>query len=109
MSTSRWLTVGVAVRHPDSGTPKFLPVGSELPGWAHGLVGDHALTDGPPPEDSAAEGSGGEEWRLPPKAGPGSSRARWLAYAEINGVSIDEDATRDDIIAACQSVGVPTG
>lgn len=37
------LTAGVLVRHPDSGTVEFLPEGSELPDWADGLVGDHAL------------------------------------------------------------------
>lgn len=44
----------------------------------------------------------------PPRAGAGSSKDKWVAYAEANGVTVDEDATRDDIIAAVEAAGVPT-
>ena len=39
----------------------------------------------------------------PPKAGPGSSRDAWADYAASVGVTVDDDATRDDIIAAIES------
>lgn len=43
----------------------------------------------------------------PPMAGAGSSRAKWAAYAEANGVEIADDATRDEIIEAVRAAGVP--
>jgi hypothetical protein len=47
---------------------------------------------------------------VPPRSGPGSGRAVWVAYAQDNGVEVTDDLkTRDDIIAACDLAGVPTG
>lgn len=43
----------------------------------------------------------------PPKAGAGSSRVKWAAYAAAHDVAFDGDATRDDIIDACAAAGVP--
>ena len=42
----------------------------------------------------------------PSKAGPGSGKGAWLAYANVHGVEVDEDASRDDIVAACEQAGV---
>lgn len=36
----------------------------------------------------------------PPRAGKGSGRSEWAAYATSLGIVVDPDATRDDIIAA---------
>lgn len=36
----------------------------------------------------------------PPRAGKGSGRNEWAAYAASLGIAVDPDATRDDIIAA---------
>lgn len=36
----------------------------------------------------------------PPRAGKGSGRAEWAAYAASLGIEVDPAATRDDIIAA---------
>lgn len=44
----------------------------------------------------------------PPRIGRGSSAAAWLAYAASHGVTVPEDATRTDIITACQQAGIPT-
>lgn len=44
----------------------------------------------------------------PPKAGPGSSKTAWAAYAANNGVTVESDATRDDIIAALTAADVST-
>jgi hypothetical protein len=45
----------------------------------------------PEPEDQA-----------PPRAGPGSGRDAWAAYAESKGVDVSDDMTRDEIIAAVE-------
>jgi hypothetical protein len=39
----------------------------------------------------------------PPKAGAGSSRDAWVAYAESKGVTVTDDMTRDDIVAAVEA------
>jgi hypothetical protein len=44
----------------------------------------------------------------PPRGGAGSGRDAWSAYAAASGVEVDEDATRDDIVAALDAAGVPT-
>jgi hypothetical protein len=38
----------------------------------------------------------------PPKTGRGSSRDAWVAYADSQGVAVDDDMSRDDIIAAVE-------
>jgi len=45
----------------------------------------------PEPEDQA-----------PPRAGKGSGRDEWAAYAESVGVEVTDDMTRDEIIAAVE-------
>ncbi len=42
----------------------------------------------------------------PPRAGRGSSLVAWQAFAAGHNVQHDSDASRDDIIAACESAGV---
>lgn len=44
---------------------------------------------------------------VPPQGGPGSGKDVWAAYADSKGVEYDDDATRDEIIAACKAAGVP--
>jgi hypothetical protein len=46
--------------------------------------------------EAAAEVVGDE----PPRAGKGSGRTEWAAYAAALGIHVGPDATRDDIIAA---------
>lgn len=77
---------------------RFLPEGSELPHWAAGLVGDHAL-DGTAEQDSNLE--------PPRRSGPGSSAAAWRAYADQQDVDVAEDADQDDVIAAQEAADVP--
>lgn len=43
----------------------------------------------------------------PPKAGPGSSKAKWAAYAAAHNVDVPDGADRDDIIAALRNADVP--
>lgn len=42
----------------------------------------------------------------PPRSGPGASRRLWADYAESNGVAVEADWRRDDIIAACERAGI---
>lgn len=44
----------------------------------------------------------------PPKAGSGSSRAKWADYAALHNVAVSDDDTRDDIVAAVAAAGVRT-
>lgn len=41
----------------------------------------------------------------PPKAGPGATRAAWAAWAEQQGVTVPEGATRDEIIGLTEGHG----
>lgn len=36
----------------------------------------------------------------PPRAGKGSSKDAWMAFAAKHNVTVEDDATRDDIVAA---------
>lgn len=75
----------------------FVP-GDQVPDWAVPLITNpNCWVDGELPKakdtETAADGA-------PPRAGKGSGRSEWAAYAESVGVVVDEDATRDEIIAA---------
>jgi hypothetical protein len=50
---------------------------------------------GPEPSD------GGE----PPRSGKGSSRDAWVAFAGQHGVDVEDDDTRDDIVAKLIAAG----
>lgn len=61
-----------------------------------------------PPEDVAGQITNPDAWDgessgEPPRSGKGSSADVWRKYAESLGVTVDEDATRDDIIAQLDS------
>lgn len=45
----------------------------------------------------------------PPRAGRGSSRDAWTAFAVSHGFAMSDDATRDDIISALVDEGVIDG
>ncbi|GAA0494821.1 hypothetical protein Ade02nite_19660 [Paractinoplanes deccanensis] len=42
----------------------------------------------------------------PPRSGRGSGLPAWQAWADLARVEYDEDASRDDVIAACELAGV---
>lgn len=91
----------------------------DLPKWVK--VDDGAF-DGEPEETpaekpSARRAAKAPDGSLPPKSGVGSGTEHWLAYArtEANAavlataeVVIPDDASREDIIAALEQVGVAT-
>ena len=118
------LTAGVLVRHPGTGDVEFLATGTELPDWAASLVGDHVLDapldraaehDGDMPDldeldpDDPSRVAGSDGPVPPPRSGKGSGQPAWLAYAREQGVNVDPDADRADIIAALDDADVPTG
>ena len=43
-----------------------------------------------------------DEDEVPPRSGKGSGLTAWKAFADAHGVSYPEDASRDDIILACE-------
>lgn len=52
--------------------------------------------------------SDGDAPAIPPKTGTGSGREKWAEYAAANSVQHDENASKTDIITACERAGVPT-
>jgi hypothetical protein len=58
------------------------------------------------PSDPGGETSG--EASVPPQGGPGSGKEAWAQYAATYpDVSVPEDASRDEIIAALKAAGKP--
>lgn len=62
--------------------------------------------DGTLSEPVEGDGSGEAlpevESHAPPRAGKGSGRDEWAAYAESQGVDVTDDMTRDEIIEATE-------
>lgn len=44
----------------------------------------------------------------PPKTGQGSGVDKWKAFAESKGITVPEDAKRDDIVALVADAGIAT-
>lgn len=94
------LAYSVVVNDAD-GNPVTITPNEDVPDWAVDQIHDHCYAD-----DGAAatgEGDGGP----PPKAGRGSGKDAWSAYADSVEVTVDGEATRDDIIAAIEAAGHP--
>ncbi|WP_030747634.1 hypothetical protein [Streptomyces sp. NRRL F-5135] len=83
-------------------------------------IGAHAWTDRPRPEATdgqddgsgrqesppAPAGQGGGEGQAPPRTGKGATKEAWQQFAQDQDVEVAADASRDDIIAACEAAGV---
>jgi hypothetical protein len=104
------LTTTVYVVDPDGRNRPFGP-GADLPDWAVTQISNPDVWDGHVPDHLAQPAKGGEGARqgdevsaqkgggqAPPRAGKGSGRDAWAAYAAERGVQVDDDASRDDII-----------
>lgn len=74
---------------------------SKVPTAVASRIGEHAWEDD---GEAAAEPSpaGGP----PPRAGRGSSVDAWRSFAEAHGVEVGPDASREEIIVACETVGL---
>lgn len=90
----RRLAGTVAVYNPSTFTTEVFREGDTVPAWAEPRITNPALWVG----DESTGGQG--EAEEPPRAGKGSGREAWVTYAETVGIEHDEDATRDEIIAA---------
>lgn len=82
----------------------------EVPAKVAKRIGEHAWTDADSPAEvptptptGAGDGSGDE---APPRSGRGSGIEAWLAFAKQHDVEVDANASRDDVIAACEAAGV---
>lgn len=71
----------------------------DLPSWAEDAITNPAAFA----DDSDTAGDG-----PPPKSGRGSGVEAWKSYAATHDVDVPDDASKDDVIAALESAGVPT-
>lgn len=71
--------------------------------WGEGEPAEPAPTS---PPTSAGDGEGEGSLEAPPRSGKGSGVEAWRAFAERKGVDVDQDASREDVIAACEAAGV---
>lgn len=103
------LAAYVHVRDLAGRTAVFGP-GDDVPAWARKQItnpkawGVVEPADSSQAEVSAPAGVGVIE--APPRSGRGSGVEAWRAFAERKGVDVDQDATREDVIAACEAAGV---
>lgn len=82
--------------------------GDDVPPEAARRIGAHAWATGD-------QGTGGEQQlgeqapapsAAPPRSGRGSGVEAWRKFAEQHDVEVPADATREDVIAACEASGV---
>lgn len=89
----------------DDGARRVFGPGDDVPKWAALKMGAHCFEGGVHPYP---DGAGASVEGPPAKAGPGSSKAAWLAYAAGHGVELDGELGREDIIAALDAAGIAT-
>lgn len=88
--------------HVDDGNGKsrvFSP-GDVMPEWAEAHVHNPKVWSGSSDEPATTKGPAPVE---PPRSGPGSGRQAWVDYAKALDVHVEDDASREDIIAAVAS------
>lgn len=97
--------------HKDGEVHSFLP-GDEVPGWAAEQMGDHCFAGGEdqfdeegahPPVINGGASAGGP----PPQSGRGSGIDAWRDYALDQEIDVQEDWTREQIIAELEAAGKP--
>jgi hypothetical protein len=119
--SARKLATYVHVADKDGAMHVFGP-NDKVPGWAERqITNPKAWADGKSPatEDPATEmerlrarlaeleATGGGT-KAPPKAGPGSGKEAWAAYAAEHQVDVPEGATREQILQLLTDAQVPT-
>jgi hypothetical protein len=108
--SGKQLAAHVHVRDLGGRTVAYGP-GDDVPAWARKQISNpKAWGDVESAEPSQAEtpppAGTGDELAAPPRAGKGSGVDAWRTFAERKGVDVDQDASREQIIAACESAGV---
>jgi hypothetical protein len=91
-----YVTVAGTIFGPDDKIPAELAKRIDNPK----VTGSDSPEPEPTPEPERSE--------IPPKGGAGSGVEAWKAYATSKDVTVADDATRDEIIAALDDVGIPT-
>ncbi|MEV3855056.1 hypothetical protein AB0J38_12105 [Streptomyces sp. NPDC050095] len=108
MSEQR-LVAHVHVRDEDGRTVAFGP-GDEVPAWAvRQITNPRAWGTGEPGSTSRLIVSApmvADDVAAPPRSGRGSGVEAWRAFAERLGVDVGRDASREDVIEACEAAGV---
>jgi hypothetical protein len=109
------LALTVHAHDPETGRTVVLNRGTEVEGRLLTLITNPGVWEDP---DAAAEAAAAFESSQteddeatdavvePPRAGKGSSRDAWALFAANHGVQVEDDDTRDDIIAALADAGV---
>lgn len=96
--------VHVYVTSKDGARRKWLSPGDEVPSWAR--LEDRNLQRSDEEQESPAASAAPVGTTEPSRSGKGSGLDAWRSFAESQGVEVDSDMTRDDIIAACEEAGV---
>ncbi|MFF1498704.1 hypothetical protein ACFVZR_02205 [Streptomyces sp. NPDC058316] len=71
-------------------------------------IGDHAFADSDVDDADQDDdsGTGGGDVEAPPRSGRGSGVEAWRQFAKQHDVEVAADASREDIIAACEAADV---
>ena len=92
---------------------KWFGPNNDVPADTAKRIGDHAWASDADDSDDTEPGSvaytdpgTGGSVEAPPRTGRGSGVDAWRAFAEQHNVDVPADASREDIIAACESAGV---
>lgn len=83
----------------------------KVPGWAVSQITNTAVWDGSAPKGAplssgSTAGTSGDVTE-PPRSGTGSGVKAWKTYAESKGITVPDDATRDDVIALVEASTAP--
>lgn len=97
----RRLSSTVHVFDPEQGDYVVYGPNDDVPANHAKLIGDHAWASDSDADDA---GSGGSD-SAPPRAGRGSGRDAWAAFAD-GKVDVDDDDSRDDIVGKLEAAGV---
>jgi len=95
--------------------------GEDIPSEVSALISNPNVWEGDAPSNAGSEvkppqtfplpavnQAPKEDSGIPPKGGPGSGRAAWVAYAVDHGVEVPEEATREYIVTLLDASDVPT-
>lgn len=104
------LRTTVHVTDLEGRTRAFEP-GQDLPDWAADQITNPDVWEGElprhlQPEQDPSRPPGDITPAEPPRAGKGSGRDAWAAFAALHGVEVPEDASREDIVGALADRGV---
>lgn len=109
------LALTVHVHDPETGRTVVLNRGTEVSGRHLQLITNPGVWEDPDEvSEAVAEFEASQETEEestdavvePPRAGKGSSRDAWALFAVAHEVDVDDEDTRDDIIAKLAEAGV---